>query len=48
VRTSGTGLLERKAKLARLMAKVKDGLQFNNHMEGEGSVVFRARLQART
>jgi ATP-dependent DNA ligase len=33
-------LLDRKARLAKLLAKAKDGIEFNPHMEGEGHVIF--------
>ena len=32
-------LLERKKRLARLLSKVKDGIQYNDHMEGQGHIV---------
>lgn len=33
-------LLERKTRLARLLSKVKDGIQYNDHMGGDGAIVF--------
>jgi ATP-dependent DNA ligase len=33
-------LLDRKTRLARLLARAKLGIEFNVHMEGEGAVIF--------
>src|ERR1700704_5441341 len=33
-------LLDRKTRLARLLSKVKDGIEFNQHIEGEGHLIF--------
>jgi bifunctional non-homologous end joining protein LigD len=33
-------LLDRKARLAKLLSKAKDGIEFNEHLEGEGHVIF--------
>jgi bifunctional non-homologous end joining protein LigD len=33
-------LEERKAKLQRLLAKVRPGVQFNEHIDGDGAAVF--------
>jgi bifunctional non-homologous end joining protein LigD len=33
-------LLDRKKRLARLLAKMKDGIEFNEHIEGEGHLIF--------
>jgi bifunctional non-homologous end joining protein LigD len=35
-------LLERKARLAKLIAKVRDGIEFNQHIESDGAAVFKA------
>ena len=34
-------LLDRKARLAKLVAKVRDGIEFNEHIEGDGAVIFQ-------
>jgi bifunctional non-homologous end joining protein LigD len=34
-------LLDRKARLAKLIAKVRDGIEFNEHIEGDGAVIFQ-------
>ncbi len=33
-------LIDRKSKLKRLLAKVKDGIEFNTHIEGDGNTIF--------
>jgi ATP-dependent DNA ligase len=33
-------LLDRKARLAKLLSKVKDGIEFNEHIEGEGHLIY--------
>ena len=33
-------LEERKAKLARLLSRVRGGIHFNEHIEGDGAIVF--------
>jgi bifunctional non-homologous end joining protein LigD len=33
-------LLDRKARLAKLLSKVKNGIEFNEHLEGEGHAIF--------
>jgi ATP-dependent DNA ligase len=33
-------LMERKTRLARLLSKLKDGIQYNDHTEGDGAVLF--------
>jgi ATP-dependent DNA ligase len=33
-------LLDRKSKLERLLVKVKDGIEFNAHIEGAGQTIF--------
>src|SRR3954467_10352113 len=33
-------LLDRKKRLARLLSKVKDGIEFNEHIEGEGHLIY--------
>jgi ATP-dependent DNA ligase len=35
-----TLLLDRKKRLANLIAKVKDGIEFVEHLEGEGPMIF--------
>ena len=35
-------LLERKARLAKLIAQVRDGIEFVEHIEGDGADIFRA------
>jgi len=35
-------LLERKVRLAKLIAKVRDGIEFGEHVEGDGADIFRA------
>jgi bifunctional non-homologous end joining protein LigD len=39
-------LLDRKTRLARLLSKVKDGIEFNQHIEGEGHLIFEHAMQA--
>ena len=38
-------LLDRKARLAKLIAKVRGGIEFGEHIEGDGADIFKARLQ---
>jgi hypothetical protein len=38
-------LVERKAKLAKLLARGPVGIVFNDHTDEDGALVFRARLQ---
>ena len=33
-------LLDRKARLARLVAKAKDGIEYNDHLTGDGAEIF--------
>jgi ATP-dependent DNA ligase len=33
-------LLDRKARLARLVARLKGGIEFNEHLEGDGAEIF--------
>ena len=33
-------LIERKGRLLRLIAKAKDGIEFNDHLEGNGAEIF--------
>lgn len=33
-------LLDRKTQLQRLLAKAKDGIEFNGHIEGDGHMIF--------
>jgi bifunctional non-homologous end joining protein LigD len=40
-------LVERKELLADFLAKVKDGIEFNDHVEQDGNIVFKHGLQAR-
>ena len=35
-------LLERKARLGKLIAKVSDGIEFVEHIEGDGADIFQA------
>jgi bifunctional non-homologous end joining protein LigD len=35
-------LLVRKARLAKLIAKVRDGIEFSEHSEGNGADIFKA------
>ena len=35
-------LLDRKARLARLVAKVKDGIEYNDHLTGAGADISLA------
>ena len=35
-------LLDRKARLAKLVAKAGDGIEFNEHIEGDGADIFKA------
>jgi bifunctional non-homologous end joining protein LigD len=35
-------LLDRKARLAKFIAKVRDGIEFNEHIEGDGADIFKA------
>jgi ATP-dependent DNA ligase len=37
-------LLDRKARLTRAIGTVRDGIEFNEHMEGDGSDIFKAVL----
>jgi hypothetical protein len=47
-RTCGTWqLLERKARLRLLVAKAKDGLEYNDHLEGDGPRYLPGNLPAR-
>lgn len=34
-------LLDRKARLAKLLSNVKDGIEFNGHLEGEGHRIYK-------
>jgi bifunctional non-homologous end joining protein LigD len=34
-------LRERKTRLAKLLAKAPDGIEFNRHIEGDGAAIFR-------
>jgi ATP-dependent DNA ligase len=34
-------LLDRKARLAKLIAKVRGGIEFAEHTEGDGAVIFQ-------
>ena len=34
-------LIERKSQLHKLVAKVRDGIEFNEHIEGDGAVIFQ-------
>ncbi|MGY3532600.1 ATP-dependent DNA ligase [Bradyrhizobium sp. USDA 4452] len=40
-------LIDRKAQLRKLLSKVKDGIEYNDHIEGDGAVM-RANIQAST
>jgi bifunctional non-homologous end joining protein LigD len=33
-------LVERKGRLLRLLAKAKDGIEFNDHIDGDGAAIF--------
>jgi hypothetical protein len=33
-------LEERKAKLAKLLSRTQDGIYFNEHLEGDGAIIF--------
>jgi ATP-dependent DNA ligase len=35
-------LLDRKARLAKVIAKVRDGIELNEHIEGDGADIFKA------
>jgi bifunctional non-homologous end joining protein LigD len=35
-------LLDRKKRLARLLIKLKDGIQYNDHLEGDGQDIYAA------
>jgi ATP dependent DNA ligase domain len=35
-------LCERKTRLAKVIAKVRDGIEFNEHIEGDGTEIFSA------
>ena len=37
----GEPLLKRKTKLEKLLARVRDGIDFNGHMEGDGQTIFQ-------
>jgi bifunctional non-homologous end joining protein LigD len=39
-------LVERKARLSKLLRRVRSGLHYVEHLEGDGPLIFRARLQA--
>ena len=34
-------LLKRKSKLKNLLARVRDGIEFNGHIEGDGHIIFK-------
>jgi bifunctional non-homologous end joining protein LigD len=34
-------LLKRKSKLEKLLGRVKDGIEFNGHMGGDGQIIFK-------
>ena len=34
-------LTERKSQLHKLVAKVRDGIEFNEHIEGDGATIFK-------
>lgn len=34
-------LLDRKARLKKLVAEIMDGLEFNDHLEGDGATIFQ-------
>jgi ATP-dependent DNA ligase len=40
-------LEQRKGKLEKLLAR-SNGIQFSEHLDGDGATIFRARMQART
>jgi bifunctional non-homologous end joining protein LigD len=35
-------LVDRKARLAKLIAKARDGIEFSEHIEGNGADIFKA------